>query len=288
MTRCKTVLTPMNSNEKLRTEDGLEAMDPKIFICLFQKFMCITHTCLDISSFVVGILSRFINKPSKHHFGVGKCILRYLARSLQHRLLYTYTIECKLGGYTDSDWDGSIEDFKSTSGMVFSIGSAFVSWNSMKQEITALSTTEAKYIVATTVACQCVWLRSFIADCGQAQKSASIIWCDNQSIITIAKNLTLHGRTKHIDLRYYFIWDLVVDEIVLLNCCITNKQHVDIITNALPTQKHEHLRASLGIALFHHGRALKLKTNVRVQKEHPLHETGHARLSFMCFRTPTS
>lgn len=141
MTRCKTVSTRMNSNERLITRDSSEAMDAKVFRCFVRKLMYVTHTCLDIS-FVVEILSRFMNRPSKHHFGAGKCMLRYLPGSLQHGLLYTHTKECKLEGYIDNDWGGSLEDRKSTSRMVFSVGSTAISWNSKKQEITVFSMIE--------------------------------------------------------------------------------------------------------------------------------------------------
>lgn len=79
--------------------------------------------------------------------------MRYLAGSLHLGLLYTQAEECKLEGFTDSGWGGSFEDRKSTSGMIFSIGSAAISWSSKKQEIIALSMTEAKYVAAVSATC---------------------------------------------------------------------------------------------------------------------------------------
>jgi len=49
---------------------------------------------------------------------------------------------------------------------MFSFGSGVVSWNSKKQPIVALSSTEAKYIGATIVACEVVWLRKLLSDLG--------------------------------------------------------------------------------------------------------------------------
>lgn len=49
-------------------------------------------------------------------------------------------------GYADSDWAGSVDDMKSTSGYVFSIGSGAICWNARKQDVVAQSTAEAEYI----------------------------------------------------------------------------------------------------------------------------------------------
>ena len=62
-------------------------------------------------------------------------------------------------GYTDSDFAGSLDDRKSTSGYVFHIGSGVMAWEYKKQPIVTLSSAEAEYVVATSATCQEVWLR---------------------------------------------------------------------------------------------------------------------------------
>ena len=61
--------------------------------------------------------------------------------------------------YTDSDYARDLEDRKSTSGYVFMIGEAVISWASKKQPVVSLSTTEAEFIAVAMRACQCVWLK---------------------------------------------------------------------------------------------------------------------------------
>ena len=65
-------------------------------------------------------------------------------------------------GYTDSEWAGSIYEWKSTSGYAFHLGSGAISWASKKQPIVALSKAEAEYVVATTTTCQAVWMRRML------------------------------------------------------------------------------------------------------------------------------
>lgn len=114
-----------------------------------------------------------------------------------------------LTGFTDSDWAGNIDDRKSTSGFLFNLGSGAISWSSKKQEVVALSTSEAEYIAATLAACQAVWLRRLVADCDQKQADATEIFCDNRSAIAMSKKPAFHSRTKHIDIRYHYIRSLV-------------------------------------------------------------------------------
>jgi hypothetical protein len=64
--------------------------------------------------------------------------------------------------FTDADWEGCIEDKKSTSGCCFRIGSSVISWFSRKQRSMALSSTKAEYMVASLVACEALWLRKLL------------------------------------------------------------------------------------------------------------------------------
>ena len=141
-------------------------------------------------------------------------------------------------GYTDSDWAGCLEDRKSTSGYMFSLGSGAVCWSSKKQAVTALSSSEAEYTAATSSACQAVWLRRILADINQEHEEPTVIYCDNKAAIAMTKNPAYHGRTKHVDIRVHFIRDLVVEGKVVLQYCNTNEQVADVLTKALSRDKH--------------------------------------------------
>ena len=184
MKGCKPAPTPMNSNEKLQAYDGSGEADALKYRSLIGKLIYLTHTRPDIS-YVVGMMSRFMGKPTKHHQGVAKRVIRYLVGTQEFGLWYTKTNQCKLEGYTDSEWAGFIDDRKSTSSMVFSLGSSPISWCSKKQKITALSSMKAEFVATSAAACQCVWLRRMLADFGMEQKEATTLWCDNRSTITI-------------------------------------------------------------------------------------------------------
>ena len=117
--------------------------------------------------------------------------------------MVTMSIDC----LTDVDWDGSISDRKSTSGGCYSLGSAMISWFSRKQSSVALSTAEAEYIVASYASCEAIWLRKLLSGLFNLELETTVILCDNQSCIKMTENPMFHDRSKHIEIRYFYIRD---------------------------------------------------------------------------------
>ena len=93
--------------------------------------------------FVVNTLSQFQVKPRRVHLIAAKHVMRYLKGTIDFGLYYVRDRDYILYGYTDSDWEGSVVDRKSTLGGCYCLGSTMISWFSKKQSSVALSTTEA-------------------------------------------------------------------------------------------------------------------------------------------------
>ena len=81
-----------------------------------------------------------------------------------------------------------------------------VSWSSKKQNYVALSIAEAKYVAAGAYCAQLLWMRQTLQDFGCYFTKIPHL-CDNKSAIKLAKNPVSHSRTKHIDIRHYFLRD---------------------------------------------------------------------------------
>ncbi|RVX12855.1 Retrovirus-related Pol polyprotein from transposon RE1 [Vitis vinifera] len=213
---CKEVATPLAQNEKISKNDGEKLEEPSAYRSLVGSLLYLTVTRPDLM-FPASLLSRFMR-------GV------------------------KLDGYADSDWAGSVDDMKSTSGYVFTIGSGVICWNSRKQEVVAQSTTEAEYISLAAAANQAIWLRKLLADLGQEQSSPTELYCDNKSAISITQNPVQHGRTKHINVKFHSIREAEKNSLVKLHYCSTDEQLADIMTKGLPKSRLEFLRLKLGMS----------------------------------------
>ena len=89
-----------------------------------------------------------------------------------------------------------------------------ISWFSRKHTNIALSTAEAKYIVSFSAYSEAVWLQKMLSGLFNAEIDATDILCDNQSCIKMTENLVFHDKSKHIEIKYHFIWDMVRDGLV--------------------------------------------------------------------------
>ena len=127
------------------------------------------------------------------------------------------------------------------------MGTGAVSWSSKKQQIVTLSSTEAEFIAATACACQAIWLRRILEELRSKQVEATTIFCDNNSAIKLSKNPVLHGRSKHIDVKYYFLRDLSNDGTIKLIYCKSENQVADILTKPLKPAAFFKLRSMLGV-----------------------------------------
>jgi hypothetical protein len=100
-------------------------------------------------------------------------------------------------------------DRKSTSGYCFSLGSAVISWSSRKHGSIALSTVDTKYIAPGDASKEAIWLRKFVSGLFGDKLETTMVNCDNQSCIKLTENPVFHGKSKHIDMKYHYIRDLV-------------------------------------------------------------------------------
>ena len=79
-------------------------------------------------------------------------------------------------------------------------------------------------------------------DVGVQMRTTTILRCDNQSCMAIAKNPVFHARTKHIEIHYQYVRELTDNEIVELEYCPTSNNAADIFTKALGAEQlHQNL-----------------------------------------------
>lgn len=133
MTKCNPLTTPMEQNLKLTSIEGKECEDATKYRQLVGSLNYLTTTRPNIS-FVVGILSRFMQKPCEGHWSAPKRVLRYLKGTQDFGIKYTQVDDFSLIGYYDLDFDGDKEIGVSTSGYAMSLGSGVVSWRSRKNQ----------------------------------------------------------------------------------------------------------------------------------------------------------
>jgi hypothetical protein len=161
MLECKPMNTPMEAKLKLLVDTSSELIDATLYRQIIGSLMYLMNTILDIC-FFMNTLSQFLVEPRCVHLVATKHVMRYLKGTIDYGLNYDGDHDFTLSGYTDADWSGSVSNRKSTSGCCFSLGSAMISWQNMKQSSISISTAEAEYIVACSASCEAIWLRKLL------------------------------------------------------------------------------------------------------------------------------
>jgi hypothetical protein len=206
-----------------------------------------TGTRPDIA-YSVGVVSRYMHKPTKVHWLMVKRILRYLKGTADFGIVSADNT-LALTGYADANWGSDLETRRSTTGYLFMVHGSLVSWCSKRQATVALSSAEAEYMSVSSAAQEAIWLRELSNVFGMSTTGPTIIYQDNQGTIAMARNPGYHGRTKHIDIRYHFVRERVADGSLDLEYLSTDQMLADILTKPLPHVKFLALRSLLGMGV---------------------------------------
>ncbi|KAH8356655.1 hypothetical protein KR084_002352 [Drosophila pseudotakahashii] len=192
----------------------------------------------DIYHSVVKLAQR--NKdPHGEHVLAIKHVMRYLAGTVTNKLSYCAG-DLPLVGYVDADWAGDASHRRSYTGFVFLMAGGPISWKSEKQDSVALSSTEAEYMALSSAVKEALHLRRLIIEIGCGREDTpTIIYGDNLSAQNLAKNPVYHARSKHIDIRYHFVREVIQQGDVKLKYVSTNDVIDDLLTKNLSKLKHE-------------------------------------------------
>ena len=135
MTGCNPVDTPMEQRVRLSTAKPGSELEVTRYRSVIGSLRYLVNTRPDIA-YAVGIASRFMEAPAKEHWAVVKRIVRYISGTLDYgcRYLKNGRPDLSLLGFTDSDCSGDLIQRKSTSGIVFYLGSNLVTWASTEAE----------------------------------------------------------------------------------------------------------------------------------------------------------
>ena len=212
--KTKPVSTPMASYFKLSALQSPKTDEERDYIknvpyasvvgSLMYAMVC---TQPDISQ-AVSLVSRYMHNPGKVHWHAVKWILRYIVGTVDIGLKFEKSEDSLVTGYVDSDYAGDLDKRRSTTGYVFTMAGGPVSWRSTLQSTIALSSTEAEYMAITETVKEAIWLQGLVTDLGFKQQEVTV-YCDSQNAIHLTKNQVYHSRTKHIDVRFHFVCEIL-------------------------------------------------------------------------------
>lgn len=196
--------------------------------------------CRPDIAYACNVLSRFTRDPGRAHWNALVHLLRYIVGSKDLGIVYTASA---LGGdipvtYADADYASCLDTRRSTSGILTMFAGGPTFWSSKRQDVVALSTTEAEYISMSKGAQQTKWVHQFLSEVHHPAPLPALLRSDNRSALTIAENPKFHSRVKHIDIRYHYLRDEVEKKNLEVRYVPSEENVADILTKSLGATLH--------------------------------------------------
>jgi hypothetical protein len=208
------------------------------------------HTRPNIA-YSVRVLSRYSHNPSETHCNLIKRVLRYVAGTMDIGLTFQKggLDTNDLIGYSDSDFAGLKDKRHSTGGYIFSLAGGVISHSSKRQPTIALSSCEAEYMALSEAGKEAIWASRFLAelDFQKKKKAPVLIYADNKGAIDLTINPLYHKRTKHIEIRWHWIREMVARRKIVIDYLSTKEMLADGLTKPLAAPAFQNFKKLINL-----------------------------------------
>jgi hypothetical protein len=249
MQNCKSATTPLPAGYMPEPVSPDTVINPELRsryqMVIGSLLYLMLGTRPDIA-FAVTKLAQFAARPSEEHFSKALYICRYLRGTSSYRLTYDGKSGQGIVACTDSDWASDPHKRRSQTGYFIRLAGGAISWTSRAQKTIALSSTEAEYMALSDCSRQVVWMHSLFGELDTYLKPIPICG-DNQGSIFIASNPVTEKRSKHIDIRYHYIREVVERKLAEVFFIDGDKNPADLLTKNLGSVKFLLFRPEYGL-----------------------------------------
>jgi hypothetical protein len=141
--------------------------------------------------------------------------------------------------YSDSDFAGDKDGRKSVSGIIILVSGLPILWRSKGQTTVPLSSTEAEYIVLSEAVREVKFISQVCNEMKIEYKKPINVYVDNIGAIFLAENRNSSDRSKHIDIKYHFVRDLIDEGLVDVKFVRSQENLADLFTKNLNGELYE-------------------------------------------------
>jgi histone deacetylase 1/2 len=187
-------------------------------------------------SFAVNKVCQYLHAPRCTHWSAVKRIIRYVQATSYHGLLLQPATSSPdlLSAFSDADWAGNSDDWRSTGGHAIFYGGNLIAWSARKQATISRSSTESEYKTLANATAEIFWVQALLGKLGVSLRSPPILWCDNIGATYLSSNLVFHARTKHIEVDFHFVCERVAQKLIQIRFIFSKDQLADIFTKPIP------------------------------------------------------
>jgi hypothetical protein len=240
----------LSANQSPRTEEDTYFMKDKRYAEILDGIQFGQAACRPDITYATNVLSRFIQNPGRLHWNALIHLVRYIVGTKSIGITYYRDAPGGLNPitFTDSDYAACIDSRRSTTGVVTIMAGGPTFWMSKRQDVVALSTTEAEYIALAKGAQQARWTHHFLSEIGHPEPLPSQLRANNRGSIVISENPKFHSRVKHIDIRYHYLRDSVESGDIKVEYVSTEDNPADLLTKLLGPLMHRKKVQLIGLS----------------------------------------
>ena len=246
--RSETVHTPADENLPKLVEAAMEQDPSSVDPSLLRSYRAIVGAILFAvttvradAAYAAGMLSRAMNKPTPELLAAAERVLQYLYCTREIGLHYSRKSAFNLSGMSDSDWQVRC----STSGYVFFLACAAISWLSKKQPTIAMSTAQSEICAASLAALESYFLASFYEQMFGRKITPIDLGIDSKAANDLSQDFVSNSRVRHFERRQLKIRELVDSGVIATNLIPTAENVADIFTKPLGRRQFQKLRKVL-------------------------------------------
>jgi hypothetical protein len=248
--------TPMDTNLKLSATDvpkDDEELPRFPYRELVMSLLYLAIATRPDICYPVKELSRFMARPGVKMVIAAKRVLRYLGKTKHLGLIYHCVPRTVLGGlfatsfetpvsaFSDASWADRLDDRKSTAGMVLLFNGTAIMWWSKVLRTVACSSQDAEFMALSDASREVIFIRNLLQGIGYKLEGPTALFGDNNGSLALANNPCDHQKSKHLEVRYFFVRQKVEQGRVAVTRVSTQDQLADVLTKALAQPQHERL-----------------------------------------------
>lgn len=185
-------------------------------------------------SYAVNILSQFQSNPGIPHWNGLLKLLGYVFQTRNLKLKLS-CVKPYIITYSDADFAANRDDRTSLGGQLVLLGNSPISWRTFKEKSVSLSSMEAEFVAMTEATKELTWYGNILGECYDRKllggnQAKPVLLVDNMAAIDFVKSPIENHRSKHIDVKLFFVRDLVYNEKFMLQFVTSKENLADIFT----------------------------------------------------------
>ena len=161
------------------------------------------------------------------------------------KMRFTHEEPWVIEAFSDSDFAGDREGRKSVTGVALTVCGVPISWKSKGQTTVSLSSTEAEYVALSEAVREVKFVTQILDAIKIKYKKPIDVFVDNIGAIFLAGNRNSSERSKHIDLKYHYVRQIIDDGLVDVKFVRSQANLADLFTKNLGSEAYENHSSKL-------------------------------------------